>query len=135
VSFIYPTIADVQAIHDIEIGTSGGSHGLRDADLLSSAVMRPRQTFAGVDLYPDLPTKAAALFDSLICNHPFVDGNKRTAVAVAETFLLVNGADLGCSDIEFEQFTLGVARGEYIMEEIAAWFRAHTLPIDNQSEP
>ncbi len=86
-SIIYPTVGDVRAIHDDEIDQSGGSHGLRDAELLESAVLRPRQYFAGVELYPDLPTKAAALFESLIGNHPSVDGNKRTAVAVVETFL------------------------------------------------
>ena len=74
---------------------------------------------------PDFPTKAA-LFESLICNHPFIDGNKRTAVAVAETFLDVNGVEFGPSDDEFERFTLGVAKSEYETEEIAAWFRAHT---------
>ena len=60
--------------------------GLRDTDVLEAAVLRPRQTFEGDDLYPDLPIKAAALFESLICNHPFVDGNKRTAVVVAASF-------------------------------------------------
>ena len=72
----YPTVADVQAIHDDELEISGGSPGIRDHGALTSAVMRPRQTFGGDELYPDVPTKAAALFESLICNHPFVDGNK-----------------------------------------------------------
>lgn len=125
-SIIYPTVGDVVAIHDDEVDESGGSHGLRDAELLESAVLRPRQTFSSVELYPDLPSKAAALFESLVCNHPFVDGNKRTAVAIVETFLDVNGAEFGPSDDEFERFTLGVAGGDYRIEEIAAWFRAHT---------
>ena len=126
-SIIYPTVGDVKVIHDDEIDESKGSHGLGDAELLQSAVLRPRQTFSGVELYPDLPSKAAALFESLICNHPFVDGNKRTAVAVVETFLDVNGAEFGPSDDEFERFTLGVAGGDYRTEEIAAWFRSHTM--------
>ena len=123
---IYPTVGDVKAIHDDEVDASGGSHGLRDAELLESAVLRARQTFSGVELYPDLPSKAAALFESLVGNHPFVDGNKRTGVAVVETFLEVNGASFGPSDDEFERFTLTVAAGDYRTEEIAAWFRAHT---------
>ena len=124
---IYPTVGDVKAIHDDELDESGGGHGLRDLELLESAVIRPRQIFAGVDLYPDLPTKAAALFESLVCNHPFVDGNKRTAVAVVEAFLEVNGVEFGPSDDEFERFTIGVAKSNYKTEEIAAWFRAHTM--------
>ena len=124
---IYPTVSDVKAIHDEEVGESGGIHGLRDIELLESAVFRPQQTFQGVDLYPDFSSKAGALFESLICNHAFVDGNKRTAVVATETFLELNGVEFGPTDDEFERFTLGVARGEYETEEIAAWFRSFTV--------
>lgn len=129
-SIHYPTVADVKAAHQLEIEESGGSEGLRDADALEAAVLRPRQTFGGNDLYPDLPTKAAALFESLICNHPFVDGNKRTAVAVAETFLEANGARLGVTNTQLVQFAVGVGSGGYDTDTITEWFQANTVPFD-----
>lgn len=83
----YLTPQQVLFIHARLIATTGGEHGVRDVGLLASAVARPQATFDGADLYPDLSEKAAALMDSLTRNHPFVDGNKRTAIAAAALFL------------------------------------------------
>ena len=79
----YLTVEQVLFIHMRLIAETGGSPGLRDLGLLASAVARPQATFGGEDLYPDLLSKAAALMDSLVRNHPFVDGNKRVGITAA----------------------------------------------------
>ena len=80
---IYLTPEQVLFIHSRLVAETGGSHGVRDLGLLESAVARPRATFDGKELYPDLFTKTAVLMDSLINNHPFLDGNKRTGITAA----------------------------------------------------
>ena len=102
---------------------------MRDVGLLESAVARPQATFDGDDLYPDLYSKAAALMDSLIRNHPFVDGNKRVGITAAGIFLVRNGLSLTAANEEVEQFTLRVAQGIVPVEQIAAWFAQHVAPI------
>ena len=77
------SIAEVEKIHDILIEKFGGLKGIRDHGILDSAINRPYQTFDGKDLYPDPVDKAAAIFESIISNHPFVDGNKRTAYVLS----------------------------------------------------
>ncbi len=123
----YPTAADLEAIHDDELDISGGSPGLRDRAGLESAAMRPRQTFGGADLYPTLCHKAAALFESLICNHPFVDGNKRTATTVAIAFLEANGLHFEAGQNELVEFAVETARGQHGCEDIAEWFQSKTV--------
>jgi death-on-curing protein len=108
------------------VAETGGSHGVRDLNMLLSAVSRPQASFDGQDLYPDLFHKAAALLDSLINNHPFVDGNKRTGIATAALFLQANGYRLNASNIELEKFTLDVAQALRSVEDIATWFQDHT---------
>ena len=78
-------------IHSRLVDTTGGSHGILDIGLLQSAVSRPKATFEGKDLYPDVLRKAAALMESLARNRPFVDGNKRTAITSAAIFMGMNG--------------------------------------------
>ena len=96
----YLTPQQVLFIHARLIATTGGEHGVRDVGLLASAVARPQATFDGADLYPDLFEKAAALMDSLTRNHPFVDGNKRTAIAAAALILRQNGLRLETTNAE-----------------------------------
>ncbi len=90
-SIHYLTAAQVLFIHDRLIAETGGSAGVRDLGLLAAAVARPQATFDGADLYPDLFTKAAAFMASLVNNHPFVDGNKRTARIISNAILFENG--------------------------------------------
>lgn len=123
--FSYLTVEQVLFIHMRLITETGGSLGLRDLALLESAVARPQATFGGEDLYSDLFTKAAALLDSLIRNHPFVDGNKRVGITAAGLFLRRNGQRLTASNAELEPFTLQAARSELTVEQIAAWLRSH----------
>ena len=87
----YLPLEQVLELHRLEVRHFGGSAGLRDRGSLEAALGRPQMTFAGEDLYPDVESKAAALMHSIVMNHPFVDGNKRTGAAAAEFFLNLNG--------------------------------------------
>jgi death-on-curing protein len=122
----YLTAEQVLFIHARLITETGGSHGLRDLSMLLSAIGRPQASFDNQDLYPDLYNQAAALLDSLIRNHPFIDGNKRTGIVAAGLFLQINGYRLTASDTELETFTLEVARAQKNIDKIAAWFRDNT---------
>jgi death-on-curing protein len=95
---------------------------LRDAGLLSSAIARPRTTVFGADAYPDLATKAAAMFESLVRNHPLLDANKRLAVVLTWTFLLNNGYRLEHTEDEAYDFTIAAAEGKLTVETIREWF-------------
>lgn len=119
----------VLAIHEALVQRFGGLATLRDPGALQSAVARPAASFAGEDLYPDLPSKAAALFHSLVMNHPFGDGNKRVGVAAAELLIEANDHRLMADDGEFEGVTMATARGEMSAEALAIWFRQRTVRI------
>jgi death-on-curing protein len=122
----YLTPEQVLFIHARLIAETGGEHGIRDLGLLQSAVSRPQAIFDGNELYPDLHTKAAALLESLINNHPFVDGNKRTGITVAAMFLQINNYTLIASNQELESFVLSVASGEQTFESIVEWLKTHS---------
>lgn len=126
----YLTPQQVLAIHDAVIRRTGGSHGLRDLGLLESAVFRPQATYAGEDLYPTLFAKVAALLHSLLKNHPFVDGNKRTSLASAGLFLSINGLQLINTHEKEIEFALKVENESLSFEDIAAWFEQNTKKKD-----
>lgn len=125
----YLTPEQVLFIHSRLVAETGGSHGVRDLGLLESAVARPRATFDGKELYPDLFTKTAALMDSLVNNHPFVDGNKRTGITAAGLFLRINGWKLTASPEDLEACTLRVVTGGMEVADLASWLRDNALPI------
>ena len=112
----------VLKIHCRIIKEFGGDPGLRDRGMLESAVAMAQSTFGGKDLHAGLAEKAAAYHFHLCSNHPFVDGNKRVAVAAAELFLLINGQELTASDDEVENLTMGVAGGRISKEKVTAFF-------------
>lgn len=116
------SIDDVLEIHHRVVTEFGGDTGLRDRGLLESAVAMPRSTFGGNELHPGMAEKAAAYHYHLCANHPFVDGNKRVAVAAAELFLLINGQELSASDDEIEELTLGVAGGRLSKTQVVEFF-------------
>lgn len=125
----YLTLSDVMAVAlRAEPGTA-----VRDAGLLDSAMHRPKATVFGQDAYPDLYTQAAALMQSLIVSHPFVDGNKRTGWGCMELFLAYNGIDL-IADVDVgqaEAFTLAIASGVLddvgqIADQLRAWASPHS---------
>ncbi len=103
------TLIEVLELHRRIIEKSDGASGIRDVGLLESAIAQPRMTFGGEDLYPSLLEKAAALGFSIIVNHPFVDGNKRTGHAAVETFLVLNGMEINASVDEQERVVLAIA--------------------------
>jgi death on curing protein len=130
---IYLTPEQVLFLHAQLVSEIGGSHGVRDLNLLLSALGKPQASFDDLDLYPDIFAKAAALMDSLIGNHPFLDGNKRTGITAAGIFLLRNGSQLIATNLELEDFTLEVARSEHSLSEIAAWLQDHASLSDQDS--
>ena len=125
----YLSLAEVLELHRLIIAETGGSDGLRDLGMLESALGQPRQTFGGEDLYPSLPSKAAALGFSLIMNHPFIDGNKRVGHAAAEAVLMLNGFELAAEVDEAEAEILAVAAGQRTREEFQEWIEKHVRPI------
>jgi death on curing protein len=113
----------VLAIHDRQLAEHGGSPGVRDANLLESALARPQQLHANGDPAPDIADLAASLAFGLARNYPFVDGNKRTAFVSCRTFLALNGARLVASDEEKYLTFLALGEGRLSVADLAAWLR------------
>jgi death on curing protein len=126
---VYLTAQQILFIHARLIDATGGEHGVRDLGLLEAAVARPQATFDGTELYASLFEKAAALMESLVRNHPFVDGNKRTAVTAASLFLLQNRRRLETTNEKVERVTLWVVNERPPLKKIAAWFQEHTIDL------
>lgn len=122
----YLTVKDVLLLHDIAINKFGGSHGLRDLGLLESAVARPESSFGGEDLYPTIFLKAGALVHSLLMNHQFVDGNKRTAMFSVMTFLELNGYKFVAGQAEVVETALWIENKKPTIEEISKWLEKHS---------
>lgn len=114
------SIVEILAIHDRLIEKTGGSFGVRDEGGLQSAIARPFQTFGGDDTYTTPILKAAALLHSLCNNHPFIDGNKRTALVAAAYLLHRSGTEIDVPTDEGERFMLDVAQGHHDVEAIGA---------------
>jgi death-on-curing protein len=110
----------ILAAHDDQLAEHGGGTGIRDQGLLESALARPRNLFAYGEA--SLAKLAAAYAFGITRNHPFVDGNKRTALVAAEAFLGLNGFDLTATDVEAVSVFLSLAAGEMTEEQLAAWF-------------
>lgn len=122
----YLSIVQVLAIHDQMIKRFGGSFGIRDLSLIESALGRPQVTFDGIDLYASIFDKAAALLQSLLKNHPFVDGNKRTALTSAGIFLQMNGYMLLNNHEEEVEFAVKVDNERLSLGEISSWLKKHS---------
>lgn len=117
----YITVIEVLAIHEDQVARYGGAQGVRDHGLLEAALFRPQTGY-----YADLIEEATALWESLSQNHPFIDGNKRTAFAVTYTFLVINGARLSANAAETEDFMLDLYRqGTFSFEKLVPWLRNH----------
>ena len=119
----YLTLADVLGIHQDSTDAFGGSPGIRDSGGLESAVMRPQCGY-----YSDVLSEAAALWESLSQNHPFVDGNKRTAIASMAAHLSINGYWLKADQLEAYRFMIDLyVSGQFRMPRLEAWLRAHAI--------
>lgn len=127
----------VLAIHDRQVAEHGGSAGVRDDGLLESALARPQRLHAYGDRPPDLADLAAALAYGLARNHPFLDGNKRTAAVCCEAFIELNGAMLGAEDLELFQKYLALAEGNLSEKDFAEWLRGRlrSAPPGEVHEP
>lgn len=123
----YLTTSQIFFIHDQLIKEFGGSHGLRDANLLESAVSRPKANFDGRNLYNSLFDKAAALMQSILKNHSFLDGNKRTALSSAAIFLKTNGWNLKNTHNEEVKFAVEVDTENLSIEQISKWLKDNSL--------
>lgn len=122
----YLTVAQVLFIHDQMVKRFGGSFGVRDLGLVESAVARPQASFGGQNLYENIFDKAAALLQSLLKNHAFIDGNKRTALSSAGIFLKVNGYKLKNTHDEEVEFAVDVDNKHLPLEQISKWLKEHS---------
>jgi len=112
---------EVEKIHDILIENFGGAKGIRDN--LESAINRPYQTFDGQELYPSPIDKAAAIFESIISNHPFIDGNKRTAYVLMRLVLKESKMDIDLGQDQKFDFVIKAAKGEFTFDQIRTWIK------------
>ncbi len=115
----------VLSVHEMMIKATGGSGEVRDMNLLQSALNAPFQAFEGKEVYPSLLSKAAAMCRSVISNHPFVDGNKRTGIHVMLIFLEVNGVQPDYTQDDLIKLGLGVAAGKLDVNDILNWLSEH----------
>ena len=117
----YLTVIEALAIHEDQMSRYGGSAGVRDGGLLEAALFRPQTGY-----YADLIEEAAALWESLAQNHPFIDGNKRTAFAVTYTFLSINGARMTADADVAYAFIIGLHEGgTFDFDHLGRWLRAN----------
>lgn len=126
---IFLATEQVLFIHVRAVKRFGGSQGIRDLGLVESAVARPQATFGGEYLYKTIFDKAAALLQSLLKNHPFIDGNKRTALSSSAVFLKKNGYKLINQHKEEVEFAIRVDNGNLPVEQISEWLKKNSVKI------
>jgi death on curing protein len=127
--FVWLNPQVIDAVHDIQLAVHGGAIGIRDAGLLESALIRPVNLFAYTEPKPDLADCAAAYGYGIARNHPFIDGNKRTAYVALELFLDQNGYELNSSDEQSIMIMLSVAASDMSEAALADWIRAHLTKL------
>jgi len=125
VSLLFLELAEVLEIHRDQIDRYGGTHGIRDLNLLQSALAMPRAGSTEQYFHSDVFEMAAAHLFHLVKNHPFVDGNKRTGAVVALVFLDINGADMRITNDALVDLVLGVSEGRFQKDRVAEFFRTH----------
>jgi death on curing protein len=115
------SIDDAIRIQSVLIDKFGGSVGLRDKNMLESALMRPYQTFDNNDLYPTPSEKAAAIIESILINHPFIDGNKRFGYIAMRLTLMEYGLDISANEDDKYDFVIKIAKGDIKFDKILDW--------------
>ena len=119
------SLAEVLEIHQDQLKRYGGAAGIRDIELLKSALGMPPATYAGQLLHPNIHEMAAAYLFHIVRNHPFNDGNKRTGAVAALVFLLLNGFDFDAPEDDLAELVLGVARGELDKADVAVFLKRY----------
>jgi death-on-curing protein len=125
----YLTLGEVVDLHRRVLQTTGGASGIRDFGVLESAIAQPKATVGGVELYPTLIQKAAALAFSLVQGHPFVDDNKRAGPAAMETFIVLNGTEIDAPVDDQERLMLDLAAGRIGRSQLIDRLRQHLRPL------
>lgn len=125
---VFLSLAEVLEIHQDQVTRYGGASGVRDIELLKSALGMPSATYGGQFLHTDIYEMAAAYLFHMVKNHPFVDGNKRVGAVTALIFLYLNGFDFDASEDDLAEIVLAVARGDIDKAEVAVFIRRHTRP-------
>lgn len=124
---LFLTLDEVLSLHAEQIRLFGGSSGVRDAGLLQSAIGNVEATFGGVLLHETIFEMAAAYLYGICRNHPFLDGNKRTALSASLTFLDMNGVGVDADEDEFYDLVIGIAEGRISKAAVAVFFQAHSV--------
>jgi len=122
-------LEEALSIHEQVVTATGGAHGVRDKGGLGSALARPYATFAGEDLYPGPIDKTAALLESVVKNHPFVDGNKRAGYMLMRLTLRTFDLDLVASDDDEYDLVIQVATGQLDADGVRVWLGRHVVPV------
>ncbi len=126
------SLKEVLQIHQVAIDEFGGSTGVRDEGALQAAIARPFNGFGETEFYPNPSEKAAAILESIIKNHPFVDGNKRTGYILMRLLLMNYGKDIKASQEEKYNFTIKVASGQLDFDEILTWIKEKEVLRGNE---
>lgn len=124
------SVAQAEQIHNVLIEKFGGLTGIRDLPGLEAALARPYATFDQHELYPLAVDKAAAVFESLVINHPFMDGNKRISYVLMRLILLENGFDITANQDEKYEMVIAASKGEIRFDEIRKWIGSKMLKMD-----
>jgi death-on-curing protein len=127
--FKYISLEEILRLHYQVIEDFGGSHGIHNEGRLSSIVKAPAQIVFGEEQYPTIFDKGAVYLRNIVGDHPFTDGNKRTAITVSAIFLMRNGYNLTVSANELEDFTINVATQKLTIDQISSWLEDNTLKI------
>ncbi len=122
----YLSAQDILVLHALVIDETGGSHGVRDIELLQSIAHKPRTNFGGKELYPGVFMKAAVLLEAIANYHIFVDGNKRTAFVATARFLAVNGYEIIATNKDTEKTVLGVAEKSLNVNKLSRWLKKNS---------
>jgi len=122
-------LQEVLYIHEILIQEFGGAQGVRDLDALLAAIERPFTGFSNTEFYPTPEEKASAIMESIITNHPFVDGNKRIGYTLMRLILLNFNKDIGATAKEKIEFTIQVASGQLSFEAILRWIKSKSFDM------
>lgn len=122
-------LEEVIQLHNEIISLSGGGNGLKDEGSLLAALARPYATFDQIDLYPTAIEKATAIFESIVINHPFIDGNKRTSYVLMRLILRENGWDINVPEDKKYEFVIAASTGAIRFDEIKAWLEKNVTRL------